>query len=132
MIIADEGYYWLQIGIENENFWITAIFDKDKNFIQYYIDVTLENHVVNEEEPYFLDLFLDIVLLNTGRIFLLDKDELDEALEEKVITKNQYELAKEIANKILESLPNKKEELDKLTRKYLEKLIKKIENTKKG
>lgn len=45
------------------------------------------------ENPKFQDMYLDLVLLDDGRIQVLDRDELDEALEKKEITKEQYRKA---------------------------------------
>lgn len=44
---------------------------------------------------------LDIVLLPSGEIFLLDEDELKEALDNKIITKAQYDNAYSEANRIM-------------------------------
>ena len=43
--------------------------------------------------PYLEDLYLDIVLLPTGEIVLLDGDELIEALAKQVITQQEYDSA---------------------------------------
>lgn len=99
--IADDGYFWLQIGIKNKNYWITAMYDDEKRLIQYYIDITRENIVCENGESYFYDLFLDIVQLSNGDIFLLDEDELAEALENKTIGEKEYLLAHSEAKNII-------------------------------
>ena len=63
VVIANDNFFWLQIGLENKNYWITAMYDDNKRLIQYYIDITKRNHVSNEDDPYFEDLFLDVVFL---------------------------------------------------------------------
>ena len=128
--IADNGYYWLQIGIEDANYWITAMYDENKQLIQYYIDITKENHVKNEIDPFYEDLFLDMVVLN-DRIILLDEDELKQALKEKVIDDNDYALAYHTIKELKDWLCLNKQLLDNLCEKYFEKLYEKIESEKK-
>ena len=122
--IADNNFYWLQIGLENKNYWITAMYNESKELIQIYIDITFENKI--DENPSYLDLFLDIVLMPNGNIFLLDKEELENAFYQNDITKKEYDLANEEAKKILEELPKKKDDLIMICNKYLENLVKKL------
>lgn len=125
--IADKGYYWLQIALKNTNFWITAMYNEKKRLIQYYIDITEKNVINSKEEAHFYYLFLDIVFSSSGKLILLDKDELINALSSKIINEKQYNLANSIANNILENIRLKKNELDNFCFKYLEKLSKKID-----
>lgn len=124
--IVDDGYYWLQLALKNENYWITAMFDNNKKVVQYYIDVTDKNVILKNGKSYFYDLFLDIIMLENGKIYLVDEDELQQALQEEIITKKQYNLAYETANKIKEKLQKNKEELEKICKKYFEFLIDKL------
>jgi len=122
--IADNNFYWLQIGLKDKNYWITAMYNESKELIQIYIDITFENII--DENPSYLDLFLDIVLMPNGNIFLLDKEELENAFYQNDITKKEYDLANEEAKKILEELPKKKDDLIMICNKYLENLVKKL------
>lgn len=99
--IVDDGYFWLQIGLEDKNYWITAMYNEKRECVQYYIDITEKNVIDDYENSYFYDIFLDIVLLPSGEIFLLDEDELKEALDNKIITKAQYDNAYSEANRIM-------------------------------
>ncbi len=116
--IVDNGYYWLQVAVENKNYWITAMYDENKDLVQYYIDITLKNVLYEENTPYYYDLFLDIVMLKDGTIILLDEDELKQALKENVIKKEQYEFAYNTANKIMLELLKNKDKLDSFCNKY--------------
>ena len=62
--LADNGYYWLQVGIKNAHYWVTAMYNHEMKLIQYYIDITKENKIVEKGKSYFYDLFLDIVQLD--------------------------------------------------------------------
>ncbi len=117
IIIANNGYYWLQIGLENKNYWITAMYDNNKKLIQYYIDITKENHV-NNDNPCFEDLFIDIVILPNDQKFCLDMNELKQAFDERVITQDEYNLAINQADYISTSILSNKEEFDNFCLKY--------------
>lgn len=129
--IADEKFYWLQLAIENQNYWITAMYDDKKNIVQYYIDITEKNVIDTKEDSYFYDLFLDIVILKTGEVILLDENELEEALKEKVINQEQYELAYNKAKNIMEFVSKEKDKLEYFCNKYFNQLLSKMQSNKK-
>ena len=124
--IVDNGYYWLQVALEGKKYWITAMYDQNKELIQYYIDITYKNEIFSNKEAYFYDLFLDIVYFE-NRVILLDEDELSDALKLNIISKEQFNVANEVASDILNNLIINKEKLDKFCLKYLEKLEKEME-----
>jgi uncharacterized protein len=90
--IVDDGYMWLQHFPLGQNFAMITVFDQEGKIVQWYIDICLEIGVENGI-PWLDDLYLDIVVLPRGEMILLDEDELQEALECKTITKEQYDLA---------------------------------------
>ena len=119
--IADNGYKWLQIAIENENYWITAMFDTNDNLVQIYCDVNDGN--VLGDNPYFDDLFTDIVLFN-DEVFMVDQDDLINAYREGVISPLQYNKAKVVSLRLFDFVKdNKKEIVD-----YCYKMIKEMES----
>ena len=124
--IANDNFYWLQLAIKDKKYWITAMYNNKKELIQYYIDITREN-VVNNNASFFYDLFLDIVILN-GQTTLLDEEELNNALDENVITQEEYIMAKEEAKRIISKFSKDTSELDKLCEKYFRKLLKQLES----
>lgn len=97
-LIVDNNYKWLQIALKDQHFWITAMFDKDDNFIQLYVDITKQNCFLEPDNPYFYDLYLDIVVTNNKKVYILDRDELDIALENNNISKDDYDLAISVCN----------------------------------
>ena len=92
--IVDNGYKWLQIAVEKENYWVTAMFDDSNNLIQIYFDITDCN--VLDSNPYFDDLFIDIVLYNDN-LYIIDQDELLDAYNEGVISSLQYDKANNVS-----------------------------------
>ena len=124
--IVDNEYYWLQIGINNKNCWITAMYDDKMKLIQYYIDITKCNIIKEDGNSYYYDMFLDIVLLSNGSYYVLDNDELDLALKEDIINSDEKRIVIETSQKIIKYLQNNKSILNKFTDKYLKQLKSKI------
>lgn len=79
------------------------MFNAEGDIVQWYIDICLEIEI-EKNVPWMDDLFLDIVMLPSNEIYLLDKDELENAYKENSITKHQYNLAWKEANGIIEQL----------------------------
>lgn len=123
--LADVGYYWLQIGFKDKNFWLTAMYDENENFVQYYFDVTRKN-VIQGEDSYFEDLYLDVIYLGKDKIEILDKDDLDEALREGSINQKEYDFSVKTAEQIIANVLKNKAEYDKLCMKYFKLLKKKL------
>ena len=100
MCIADKGYQWLELVPENGHWALTAMFRDDALFEQY-IDITLDNEVSGDGNAVFTDLLLDVVVLRDGKPVLLDEEELEAALADGIITREQYVLAKQTAGEIV-------------------------------
>ena len=102
--VVDNGYYWLQTAVEDAKVWLTAMFDAEGRFLQIYFDITAGNRFDDPENPTFEDMYLDVVLTPKGEIYVLDEDELDEALSCGKIVGVEYERAKEACKKLCEWL----------------------------
>lgn len=103
-IITHTGYSWLQIAPEDRHFWMTVMFDDAGQPIECYVDVTLENHLPENADAWFIDLFLDLVLEPNGRAALLDADELDAALAQNEITAADHAMAHAEIGRLLKTL----------------------------
>lgn len=118
--ILANNYNWLEIYPDGKNFCITTMFDENDNIAEWYFDIARE---IGEDSgmPYEDDLYLDVVIVPDGRIHILDEDELKSAYDRKEVSKEEYEMAYRVANKIIEKGKNKKylDELTKFTTKYL-------------
>ncbi len=120
-IMADRSFNWMQIGPENENWWLTVQFDAEDQPIQYYFDITKDNTICGEESFYF-DLFIDVVLLPDGRIMTLDADELEQAYSEGLVGEDDCRLAVSTAEKIAAALPRERFRLVKFCDKIFTEL----------
>ena len=102
--IVDDGYCWLQVAPKNEHWWLTVMFDETGKLVQYYFDITLENDVCGADSS-FIDLYLDVASQPDGTLELMDQDELDAALLTATITLEQYRLAEETGQMLVQSIP---------------------------
>lgn len=110
-LIADNNYKQIQIALKNQNFWLTAMFDDKDELVELYFDVTNGNYFEDLTNPYFYDLFLDVVVTKEKEIFIVDEDELEEALKDNTITEEEYHKAKCTASKLYAYLKDNKDEV---------------------
>ncbi len=108
--IVDNGYSWMQIAPEREHWWLTVMFDERWTIVQYYFDITLEN-ILRGRDSRFRDLFLDVAAIPEGKMELLDRDELDEALREHLITPEEHRVATETGERLMREIPKHWSEL---------------------
>ena len=123
ILIADKGFSWLQVAFREQFFWATVMFDSQGEFLQAYFDITAGNIFEDMDNPKFQDMYLDLVLLEDGRILVLDRDELDEALEQKEITANQYQKTIEAGEELYLFLQKNWKEFLQFCTEWREKLL---------
>lgn len=93
IIVCDKGIKWLSILPENDWYCITAMMNEKEEILLWYIDMIAAQGMDADGIPYFDDLYLDLVVYPDGTVVVDDMDELEEALKQKDITQEQYELA---------------------------------------
>ena len=104
--VMDDNYYVLEVIPKNENYAMRLFLDDNKKPLEYYFDICKNNGLDKESlVPCYDDLYLDITVLD-GNINILDKDELDEAFNNKDITNDDYELVMRIKDKLLMEINN--------------------------
>jgi predicted RNA-binding protein associated with RNAse of E/G family len=111
LTIVDRGYFWMQLAPNGKKYWLTVMMDTAGNIISYYFDITDSNVLCIDGDSYFYDLYLDVVLLPNGNLYLLDEDELKEALRQGEINHEQFDNAYDTARMLLKCLPNRAQEL---------------------
>ena len=106
--ILDAGYKRIRILPIDKNYAINSIFNEKSEFIEFYIDII---RCVKIEEktnvPYMEDLYVDVVYTNKNEIIILDEDELDEALEDNEISKEEYDIVNKTKKELVEMLSDK-------------------------
>ena len=106
--IVDNNYKNLIFAPRGENWWLTVMFDAQDNLIESYFDITKENNFDNESNPYFIDMKLDVCIPNNDIPYIMDEDELKEALQLELISEDEYSIAYETAHKIIDTFNNNK------------------------
>ena len=124
--IIDNNYKWVQIALENQNYWLTAMYDENDNFIQIYIDITLKNNLEDKTNPYFYDLFNDIVIMPYKYIYVADEKELKQAYEKNLINKIEYDFASRLTKKIYDYVLQNQDNIIKYCYLKLQELKSKI------
>jgi len=92
-VLYDQGHSVINFLPDESHWYLTAIYDKEGDIIEWYFDITKKNAIDEEGKPYCDDLYLDAVLLPDGEVLILDEDELNEALNSEEITQLEFELA---------------------------------------
>ena len=98
--LYNNGYSEIGFLPDGENWMLWAMYDDKDNIIEWYFDITKVNAVDEEGRPFCDDLYLDIVLLPSGETFILDEDELSEALISGAVTQNEYDMAYDTLNRL--------------------------------
>ncbi len=117
-VIIDNNYQLLEFYDYHSKVKLSAFYDKNSEIIEWYFDIAKKIGKENDV-PYEDDLYLDVVVRPDGKIILLDENELKDALKKFEITKEEYEMAYEEANKLMMLLEGKKEKLKSFTDMYL-------------
>lgn len=128
LCLADKGYVWTQHFPKGLNYALTTMFDRKLEVVQWYFDICKGNKINDQGMPYYDDLYLDVVVLPTGEILLLDEDELTDALENNEISKEEYDLAYCEAEKLINDIKNDKNNLLNKTKDYLENMLLMVSN----
>jgi predicted RNA-binding protein associated with RNAse of E/G family len=102
--LYDNGYSEICFLPDNDNWMLWAIYDNNGKIIEWYFDITRKNCIDEKGNPYCDDLFLDIVLMPDGQIIILDEDELQNALDNGKITKDEYDMAYRTKDQLLEKI----------------------------
>lgn len=110
----DKNFKMLEYTPIDKNYNV-RVYVNDKNEIfEYYLDVT-DGMELRDGVPYYNDLFLDVIYYNDKKIMkkisgvqeelrIIDQDELEDALEQNIITKEQYNEAYNIANQLVSEI----------------------------
>lgn len=123
LVIVDNGFHWFQFAPQSERWWLTAMFDAAKRLIQFYFDITFENHILPGGESWCRDAYLDVVVDPDGRARLLDEDELAAALAAGTVTRRMHDQARADAALVAAQFAGRAGELETWCRRYLEALL---------
>lgn len=98
--LYDNGYSEICFLPDDENWCLWAIYNENDDITEWYFDITRKNSLDEEGKPYCDDLYLDAALLPDGKILILDEDEIKDALDNKKITQNEFDMAYDVLEKL--------------------------------
>ncbi|MBD5531318.1 MAG: DUF402 domain-containing protein [Lachnospiraceae bacterium] len=104
IVVCDGGIKWLSILPQNDFYCITAMMNEKSDILLWYIDMIAGQGTDTDGMPWFDDLYLDLVVYPNGEIKVDDMDELEEALRQKDITQEQFDLALHTADQLKKGL----------------------------
>ena len=118
--ILKSGFKWLEFYPDNEKYAITAIINEENRVVEWYFDM-VKDFGIEDGMPYMDDLYLDLVITPRGEVYVLDEEELQEAVDKNDITKADYKQAHDTLDMLLAKYDNGNniKELEYLTDKYL-------------
>ena len=104
LTLIDNGYYILELLPKKENYSMRVYFNDKKEILEYYFDISLENGIDEETRiPYYDDGFIDITLTDNN-IEVIDEDELEDALNNGIITKDNYDKIRRVADQLYKEI----------------------------
>jgi uncharacterized protein len=101
LCLAAAGYSWLQHFPDSGGFAQTTAFDPEGQIVQWYIDLCGDWETGSDGVPFYEDLYLDIVIRPSGKLLVLDADELDEALSQGEINQETHQQVRQRAADLL-------------------------------
>lgn len=122
--IADNGYSWIMIFPTSKFYSLTLMINREYEVLQWYFDIVKSIEITIEGIPFINDMYLDYILLPSGRLIIKDEDELNNAFNEGLITNEEYNNAVIEGEGLKESIVNKTNELLNDIDWYIEELRK--------
>ena len=109
IVYIDNDYYIVEFTPLNQFYNVRVFLDKNADVIGYYFDISRENGV-EENIPYYDDLYLDIIHCPADNNFTAvdDEDELLDALNAEKITREEFDLAKDVCSRLFEEIQTNK------------------------
>ena len=112
VIAMDNGYYVIEIVPKNKNYALRIFLNDRKELVEYYFDIIKESGLDKETKvPYFIDLYLDIIIDKENTINVLDEDELNYALKTNDITESDYKLVLNVKENLLKEIKEQSNDL---------------------
>lgn len=109
----DKNYTILEYTPLDKLYNVRVHINDKEQILEYYFDIILQNEIrkiEGKDIPFYNDLYLDViyyqkVATQTDNFILLDdRDELKGALNDGKIDQEEYDLAYEVANSLMEEL----------------------------
>ena len=109
----DKDFTIIEYTPQDKKYNVRIHVNDKKEILEYYFDIIAENKI-KDGIPFYNDLYLDVVYFQPAAtkegtyIQLVDCNELEEALKENIIDKEQFDMAYIEAEKLMKELKEKK------------------------
>jgi len=123
LCLGDDGFKWLTFLPDNANWCMTVMHNQHDEILEWYFDITRENGIDEQGNPYQDDLFLDVVLFPPDKIFILDEDELQDALNRGEVTADEYRMAYDVCEKLIDEFISEENAVSAFTARCLEQFV---------
>ena len=120
--IVDNGYTWVIFMPDNLMYSLTMMISDKNKIVQWYFDICKPYEISESGVPFFEDLYLDVVVLPSGRIILLDEDELSHAFKNGAISKEDYSEAIKQADLLIKDIKNETNSLLEFSKVYFQNI----------
>ncbi|MEF3301663.1 DUF402 domain-containing protein [Paenibacillus sp. GYB003] len=121
--IADNGYKWLQLFPEHAHYTVTAMYDEHNRDVQRVVSICKCQGVSDGGIPWYEDLFLHLVILPSGELYVIDQERLEEAVRGGVLTQEDAELAWKTANHVMDEYRTGSFDLLVVADKHMQALV---------
>ena len=121
-VIISRNYKIMTYFPNSEKYCMTVMYDNNWKLLQWYFDIERYKCKYDLGIPYSEELYLDVVVLPNGKFYTLDEEELKQALNNNLISKDEYNMAYLTMNKIILMIKNDFTKLYNFTNKSLENL----------
>ena len=122
--LVDKGYYWMQHFPSDSNYCVTTMLNKNHEVIQWYFDISKNIGVTDIGIPFWDDLYLDVIVFPDGDFYIKDEDELEEALNREYIEEDDYTLAKNIMNDLINEIESRENTIINSSMDHFEYILK--------
>ncbi|WP_158598344.1 DUF402 domain-containing protein [Falsibacillus albus] len=110
--IAADGYTWIQWFRFELPYTLTAMIDETGKVVQYYYDLCFDQGFdAKRNSPWYLDAYLDLVLLPDKQMYILDEDDLEEAVNTKQMSSDQAQSVQVSLHHLIHSIQSSTEPL---------------------
>ena len=120
--VVDDGYTWVIFMPDDLMYSLTMMINDKNEIVQWYFDICKAYKISESGVPFFEDLYLDIVVLSSGKIIILDEDELWHALKIGAISDNEYSEANKQADLLIKDIKNGTNALLKFSKEYFKNI----------
>jgi len=120
IVYIDNGYYIVEFTPLDQFYNARVFLDRNADVIGYYFDISCGNGV-EENIPYYDDLYLDIIHCPADNDFTVidDEDELSDALNTGKITREEFDLARDVCSRLFEEIQENKNVFINMDKKEL-------------